>query len=78
MTDIAPDSDPANPDDPQIVAEQGQWISEVPGGHQIYRETHASLRDMVITNELSNLAVQYCLDNGEYSDDNTGGTYFKV
>jgi hypothetical protein len=77
MHEVAPDPGSANPDDERITSEQGQWISEVPGGHEINRETHASFRDLVIARELSNLDVQYCLDNGEcYSD--TGDTYFKV
>lgn len=77
MREVAPDPGPANPDDERIVSDQGQWISEVPGGHEIDRETHASLRDLVIEHELSNLDVQYCLDNGECNSD-TGATYFKV
>jgi hypothetical protein len=76
MREVAPDSNPANPDDPHIVSEQGQWISEVAGGHEIDRETHASFRDMVIAHELSNLDVHYCLRDGHYDFD--AAAYFKV
>jgi phage tail protein X len=76
MREIAPDSNPANPDDPHIVSEQGQWIVDA-GDDITDHKTYASFRDLVIARELSNLEVKLCLDCGECCADN-GAIYLRA